>query len=148
MDANDTHEQRDKADAVLHARFPDAYPNGFPWRSEEEAGKALAGRYRPTELDKAIAAVVKAHNDELLAARGTREHRVEHLPNPQPEDEPPHGSVILLNGPTGTAWQRHYRDGLWHPTTINASYPWAHLLDTRAVRATGILVIHRAPDQD
>lgn len=31
--------------------------------------------------------------------------------------EPPHGSVVLTQGPTGTAWQRHYSDGLWHSTT-------------------------------
>jgi hypothetical protein len=70
---------------------------------------------------------------------------MEHLANPTPQDEPPHGSVVLLNGVTGTAWQRHYTDGLWHSTAHAVPYTWANLLDTRAVRANGIHVIHRAP---
>ena len=31
--------------------------------------------------------------------------------------EPPHGSVVMTESYTGTAWQRHYSDGLWHSTT-------------------------------
>lgn len=29
-------------------------------------------------------------------------------------DEPPYGSIALLHGTTGTAYQRYFRDGLWH----------------------------------
>jgi len=31
-------------------------------------------------------------------------------------DEPTRGSVVVTEGPTGTAWQRHHSDGLWHST--------------------------------
>lgn len=31
--------------------------------------------------------------------------------------EPPKGSIVLSDGPTGTAWQRHFSDGRWHSTT-------------------------------
>lgn len=31
--------------------------------------------------------------------------------------EPPRGSVVMTQGPTGTAWQRFYGDGRWHSTT-------------------------------
>lgn len=30
--------------------------------------------------------------------------------------EPPHGSVIMAEGPTGTAFQRFFNDGLYHGT--------------------------------
>lgn len=33
------------------------------------------------------------------------------------EGEPPHSAVILTESFTGTAWQRHFSDGLWHSTT-------------------------------
>lgn len=29
-------------------------------------------------------------------------------------DEPRHGSIVLIHGATGTAFQRYFRDGLWH----------------------------------
>lgn len=32
-------------------------------------------------------------------------------------DEPVEGSVVMTQGATGTAWQRHFSDGLWHSTT-------------------------------
>lgn len=32
-------------------------------------------------------------------------------------NEPTKGSVVVLNGVTGTAYQRHHSDGLWHSTT-------------------------------
>lgn len=31
-----------------------------------------------------------------------------------PVKEPPTGSVVLANGPRGTAYQRYHSDGLWH----------------------------------
>lgn len=40
--------------------------------------------------------------------------------------EPPRGSVVLTESTSGTAWQRHYADGLWHSTT-GRTLPWAEL---------------------
>ena len=37
--------------------------------------------------------------------------------------EPPHGSVVLTESASGTAWQRHFSDGLWHSTTGQVK-PW------------------------
>ena len=31
-------------------------------------------------------------------------------------EQPVRGSVVLVGGLTGTAWQRHHADGLWHST--------------------------------
>lgn len=33
-----------------------------------------------------------------------------------PEVEPAHGSVVLAFGPSGTAYQRFFSDGVWHGT--------------------------------
>lgn len=30
--------------------------------------------------------------------------------------EPGHGSVVLVHGATGTAYQKFYSDGMWHGT--------------------------------
>lgn len=40
--------------------------------------------------------------------------------------EPPPGSVVMTESTSGTAWQRHYSDGLWHSTTGRA-VPWDQL---------------------
>lgn len=40
--------------------------------------------------------------------------------------EPPRGSVVMTEGATGTAWQRHNGDGRWHSTTGKAT-SWARL---------------------
>jgi hypothetical protein len=37
---------------------------------------------------------------------------------------PPCGTVIMVNGLTGTAWQRHYNDGLFHSTTGKMPQTW------------------------
>lgn len=42
------------------------------------------------------------------------------------EEEPPHGSVVMTESTSGTAWQRHFSDGLWHSTTGRTS-TWAKL---------------------
>lgn len=44
-----------------------------------------------------------------------------------PEDqmhEPAPGSIALTHGLSGTAWQRHHGDGLWHSTTgLTTTWP-------------------------
>ena len=58
-------------------------------------------------------------------------------------EEPPMGSVVLAEGTTGTAWQRFYRDGLWHSTTGRV-HTWAELVsyEQQCKRAAGPLLIH------
>ena len=47
--------------------------------------------------------------------------------------EPPAGSVLLTKGLSGTAWQRHASDGLWHATTHDNPRAWAYFLRQRNV---------------
>lgn len=42
--------------------------------------------------------------------------------------QPDYGSVVLVEGPFGTAWQRHFADGLWYSTTGSRGRGWGHLL--------------------
>lgn len=43
---------------------------------------------------------------------------VDGLPKLEPgSPEPLHGSVVMTQSTTGTAFQRHFSDGLWHSTT-------------------------------
>lgn len=42
--------------------------------------------------------------------------------------EPPHGSVILQDGPQGTAWQRFYGHGSWKSVTGRTS-AWEAVLE-------------------
>lgn len=48
------------------------------------------------------------------------------LPSVWVHEEPPMGSVVLTESLTGTAWQRHYSDGLWHSSTGSVA-AWANL---------------------
>ena len=41
--------------------------------------------------------------------------------------EPPPASIVLASGPSGTAWQRHARDGMWHSSTGKRAF-WPTLL--------------------
>lgn len=45
--------------------------------------------------------------------------------------EPAHGSVVLTDGEFGTAWQRHFADGRWHPTRGGGSKTWGQLCARR-----------------
>jgi hypothetical protein len=59
--------------------------------------------------------------------------------------EPTHGSVVLTSGPTGTAWQRHFKDGLWHSTTGHV-FNW---YDVNQFWSTpDIIVIYNAPEEN
>ena len=55
--------------------------------------------------------------------------------------EPPLGSVVLMDNETGTAWQRHHSDGLWHSTTGRYA-EWDEIRDD--VHA----VLHLAPPRE
>jgi hypothetical protein len=45
--------------------------------------------------------------------------------------EPLPGSVLLTNGEHGTAWQRFFSDGKWHPTRGGGSRTWEQMLTMR-----------------
>ena len=55
------------------------------------------------------------------------------------EPEPPHGSVVLVHGQTGTAWQR-FADGRWHPTRGGGGRTWEQLMCAR-----NVILIYVAP---
>lgn len=47
------------------------------------------------------------------------------------EGEPLPGSVVLDNGEWGTAWQRHFSDGLWHSTRCGKPKTWEQMLQLK-----------------
>lgn len=47
--------------------------------------------------------------------------------------EPLSGSIVLTEGSHGTAWQRHFADGLWHSSRGGAPKGWPDLLQKRNV---------------
>ncbi len=67
------------------------------------------------------------------------------LPVEWVEDEPTHGSVVLTESFTGTAWQRHYSDGLWHSTTGRVK-TWAEV-GIRAGQPKFRTLVYTAPDE-
>lgn len=42
-------------------------------------------------------------------------------------DQPPPGSVVMVNGPTGTAYQRFYSTGLWVRAGNADQYTWTQV---------------------
>lgn len=54
--------------------------------------------------------------------------------------EPEPGSVVLTDGIHGTAWQRFFSDGLWHPTRGGGSKAWEKLLQRR-----NVVMVYEAP---
>lgn len=57
--------------------------------------------------------------------------RGEHLHPDLLAIEPRCGSVVLTEGLHGTAWQRHFSTGRWHPTRGGGSKTWADLITKR-----------------
>lgn len=54
--------------------------------------------------------------------------------------EPLPGSIVLTEGEFGTAWQRFYSDGRWHPTRGGGSRTWKQLL-----RKRNLFLVYDAP---
>lgn len=54
------------------------------------------------------------------------------------DTEPEHGSVVLANGPRGTAWQR-FEDGLWHTAGYGKARSWEWLSKRR-----NLVLVHEA----
>lgn len=44
------------------------------------------------------------------------------------ENQPPQGSVVMVHGLTGTAYQRFYNDGLWH-STHGKAFTWSQIIE-------------------
>lgn len=61
-----------------------------------------------------------------------------------PSTEPHPGSVVMTDGEWGTAWQRHFATGLWHPTRGTGGKPWSDLLKRRNL----VLVYAASPRPD
>ena len=47
--------------------------------------------------------------------------------------EPLPGSIVMTEGFHGSAWQRHFNDGLWHRCGSTQRKDWAYLLTKRNV---------------
>lgn len=61
--------------------------------------------------------------------------------------EPPPGSVVLTEGPSGTAYQRFHSDGSWHSTAsgLTRSFDWEALQrKTDRDGAFPLLLVHDA----
>jgi hypothetical protein len=58
-----------------------------------------------------------------------------------PEDpQPEPGSVVLSDGIYGTAWQRFFSDGRWHPVRGGGSRSWEQML-----RRRNLVLVYDAP---
>lgn len=62
-------------------------------------------------------------------------------------DEPLPGSLVTIWGPTGTAWQRFYSDGLWHSTT-GLKLDWAGIMALGAGRPLNLVIHYRSTEED
>jgi len=60
------------------------------------------------------------------------------------ENEPPPASVVLTEGPTGTAWQRFHGDGSWHSTTGRVA-TWGGLMKSYRAAAPVRIVYLPSP---
>jgi hypothetical protein len=49
----------------------------------------------------------------------------------------------MTDGEWGTAWQRHFSTGDWHPTRGGGSKPWAYLLQRR-----NLMLVYSAPPRE
>jgi hypothetical protein len=60
------------------------------------------------------------------------------------DTEPPCGSVVLLHGTTGTAYQRQFSTSAWQPANGGVSLRWEQLFD----HGRRPLLVYRAPDTE
>ena len=57
-------------------------------------------------------------------------------------EEPPHGSVLMAHSETGTAYQRHFADGLYHGTNGDV----LTFAELKAKSPVYLRVVYRAPE--
>lgn len=72
------------------------------------------------------------------------DHRGNLLVPPSETHEPLPGSILMTDGEHGTAWQRFFSDGRWHPTRGGDSKNWDELMSRRNV----LLVYDAEPRAD
>lgn len=87
---------------------------------------------------------VLPHLDDVVAA-AEAQHRMMVPLEFGANDEPVHGSVVLVNSTTGTAAQRFYNDGLWHFTTGEVCN-WERLFLRYDGRTREVYLLWEAPD--
>jgi len=81
------------------------------------------------------------HLDEVVAQAEGKAFR-----QLTPEDpELPHGSIVMLQSPTGTAAQRWYADGSWHSSTGETYETWADLFRRRDGLERKVFLVYVAP---
>lgn len=59
-----------------------------------------------------------------------------------PDDEcfePERGSIVLVKGPHGTAWQRFFDDGLWYSARGKEGRTWEQMLTS-----PGLVLVYEA----
>lgn len=57
-------------------------------------------------------------------------------------NEPTHGSIVLVHGKTGTAFQRMFSDGLWHSVTGRVA-TWPEILVM-----PNVVMAYNAPEEN
>ena len=62
--------------------------------------------------------------------------------------EPAHGSVVLRFGETGTAYQRHFSDGLWYPAGGAVPLTWTRLQEDALLYDCPLILVHDAEGLD
>lgn len=73
-------------------------------------------------------------SDRLTPITDDRGRMLVRTPQPLP------GSIMLTDGEHGTAWQRHFYDGLWHSTRGGPAQPWAKMIARR-----NLVLVYDAP---
>ena len=66
---------------------------------------------------------------------------------PDERYEPEPGSVVLVKGAYGTAWQRFFSTGRWHPVRGNYSLSWEQMLASPLTNRNLVLV-YDAPKRE
>lgn len=61
--------------------------------------------------------------------------------------EPGHGSIVLLHGMEGTAWQRMYSDGNWRSTAGSYVEDWGGLWEHHVNKRQGVIVVLDVPEE-
>ena len=80
----------------------------------------------PDDLKSRVASLIELYDK----ADGLSEEVIEALEKLRElvVDQPPHGSVVMVNGATGTAYQRFYSTGLWARAGSANQYTWGQVL--------------------
>lgn len=61
--------------------------------------------------------------------------------------EPGHGSIVLLHGEQGTAWQRLYSDGTWRSVAGSIADDWDALWEQHVNKRQGVILVLDVPEE-